>query len=104
MKKKEVLTIMKYHRNGCQKFVKCPKNCIVLSRGNDKIHELGKCLKALDIYFDDKHDFICEAVSNSDGHRADIVDITDGAEVEIDFKHGNLEELNKRGVKIFKVK
>ena len=91
-----------YHRQGCQNYIKCPKNACLISAANTLEHELGKAEICWELS-KQKHDFITEAVSNETGDRIDVVDLTNGDEIEIDNKHGNIIELLKKGRIVYKV-
>lgn len=92
MKKTEIENYKKYHTPGCQNYIKRPKNAIFISPANSIEHELTKALICYDIK-KQGHIFITEAVPNNrKSRRIDIVDLTNGEEIEI--------ETNKR---VFKV-
>jgi hypothetical protein len=95
-------TICKYHIHGCQHYIKCQKNAVKFNTHNDIEHELAKAKICYELQ-KMGHEFITEACRNDTGDIIDIVDLTDGSEVEVDWKHGNISELQKRGVIIYKV-
>ena len=74
----------KYHRPGCASLIRVQLNAIFINTANSEEHELAKFkiawkLKKMG------HNFITESVSNIDGRRVDLVDITeDGIEYEIE--------------------
>lgn len=99
---KRAQTIRKYHRQGCSNITCCPKNAILISKHNTLEHEIAKLIICYQIK-QEGNEFITEAVQNTGGDRIDIVNITTGEEIEVDFKHGNVAELIEKFRTIYKV-
>lgn len=95
-------TMNKFHRQGCQNYIKCVKNAVMISIANTKAHEHGKLEICYDIKKDGKN-FITEAVSNETGERHDIVVLETGEIIEVDAFHGNIKQLLEKGYTVYKV-
>ena len=78
----------------------CKWNHILLNPANSFEHEMKKCAVCYDIQKNGET-FITEAWKGND--RIDIVNLTTGDEIEIDFKHGNIKELKNKGRTVIKI-
>lgn len=74
----------KYHKPGCASLIRVQLNAIFINTTNSEEHELAKfklAWKLRKMGFN----FITEAVSNIDGRRVDLVNLTeDGIEYELE--------------------
>jgi hypothetical protein len=87
-----------YHIPGQNNYVKRPKRGIFLNTHNDLKHEMKKVEVCYDLQ-KNKHLFITEAARNvkkgEESKTVDIVDCTDGTEIEIIYRHENDETIKK---------
>ena len=71
------------------------RNAIFLNPSNSLEHEMKKCEVCYDLLKEGRQ-FITEP-QNSKGERPDIVVLDTGQIIEIEHRHGNKEELERKG-------
>ena len=99
LKRNETMRLYKVPGTAC---MPCHRNHVILRPQNNWEHEKKKCEICYHL-LNCETSFITEAQRKDNGDIIDVVILDTGEEIEIDHKHGNVEELKKKGRTVVEV-